>query len=208
MIVEVCDARPGRLLLPSPVPVGGIGPEQEGGRGLPAVTALSGGLCGTSPLGTGKPVWFVLPSGETFPMVEALRARSLLPPGTPRSLLMSGGCGRRSSRRGGGMQRPFPPRELPPVSLPSRVGTATTASRALAGDGPYVHAPDGRRLLDATAADDRAVLGYGWGLPARPQPRPEAADPSRRLDLPAPTAARGGPAAPAGMGAHRRGPLE
>ncbi|TDQ52230.1 histidine kinase-like protein [Actinorugispora endophytica] len=63
VVVEVRDAGAGWPVLPSPVAPADVAFDAEGGRGLPVVTAYSGGLCGVEPLPGGKTVWFALASG-------------------------------------------------------------------------------------------------------------------------------------------------
>ena len=44
----------------------------------------------------------------------------------------------------------------------SAAGRDRTRRVAASGDGACVGTADGRWLLDATTADDRVILGYGW----------------------------------------------
>lgn len=105
VVVEVHDAGPGRPLLPSPLMVTDLDCEQESGRGLPAVTAYSDGLCGTVRLDRGKAAWFALPLARAAACAEALakqvEARNIqratlrpAPVGTPMPLPRTSGSAR------------------------------------------------------------------------------------------------------------------
>lgn len=72
VVVEVHDAGAGWPLLPSPLMVTDLDCEWESGRGLPAVTAYSGGLCGAVRLDRGKAAWFALPLARAAACAEAL----------------------------------------------------------------------------------------------------------------------------------------
>ncbi|MEY9211460.1 anti-sigma regulatory factor (Ser/Thr protein kinase) [Thermobifida halotolerans] len=70
VVVEVHDAGEGWPLLPSPLEAADLDCERESGRGLPAVTAYSGGLCGVVRLERGKAAWFALPLARAAACAE------------------------------------------------------------------------------------------------------------------------------------------